>query len=96
MQIKATYNKGNLEFSEPIRLTRDEFQVVVDLPDDVILSGQTEWNKEESASHSDLSGSELLAKFRQILGSMHEQRPSASVQEDKDTYAEAIWEKYNK
>ena len=94
MQIKATYNKGSLEFSVPIRLAREEFSVVVDLPDEVILSTESGSSQEESALPSDEPGSELLAKFRQILGSMHRERPCASVEEDKDAYAEALGEKY--
>ena len=95
MQIKAIYNQGRLEFSTPIRLTREEFSVVVDLPDEVILPTETGSN-EESLSPSEMPGSELLAKFRMIMGSMHKERPSASVEEDKDTYAEALGEKYCK
>ncbi|EFI32859.1 hypothetical protein Dthio_PD0167 [Desulfonatronospira thiodismutans ASO3-1] len=94
MQIKATYNRGCLEFSVPIRLSRDEFTVLVDLPDDVVLSTEAGSKQEKSAPSSEEAGSELLAKFRRILGSMHRQRPSASVGEDKDAYAEALGEKY--
>lgn len=95
MQIKAIYNQGRLEFSTPISLSREEFPVVVDLPDEVILSAETGSN-EESDSPSEVPGAELLAKFRKIMGSMHRERPLASVEEDKDAYAEALGEKYGK
>lgn len=94
MQIKATYNQGRLEFSAPIRLNRDEFPVMVDLPDEVVLPPEADANKAASAPSSEAPGAELLAKVRAIVGPMRRQRPSASVEDDKEAYAQALGEKY--
>jgi len=36
MQIEAIYNKGRLEFTQPVRFINDQFKVRLEIPDDVI------------------------------------------------------------
>ena len=96
MQIEAIYNQGRLDFISPVKLKNAPIRVKVDLPDEVVLSIETSTNKLESVTQSEVPGAKLLSEFRKIMGSMHRERPSASVEEDKDAYAEALGEKYEK
>ncbi len=83
MQVEAIYKHGRLEFLAPLRLTRDQFPVKVELPDDVV----TELAEEDSP---------FLTGVRQILGPLHRQRPHVGVAEDKEAYLEALMEKYQR
>ena len=93
MQIEAVYNYGKLEFSKPIKFTRDRFTVVVDLPNEAIVAEFGPQNAETSAS-PDLTGAKMLDQIRRITGHLQRKRPPASVEEDKNAFSEALAEKY--
>ena len=95
MQIEAVYNYGKLEFSEPIKFTKDRFTVVVDLPDEAIVAEFSPKNAEASAP-PDLKSSKMLDQIRRIKGPLHRKRPPASVEEDKNAFSEALAEKYSR
>lgn len=95
MQIEAVYNYGKLEFSEPIKFTRDRFKVVVDLPDEAIVAEFSPQNA-EAAPPADLTSAKMLDQIRLITGPLKGKRPPASVEEDKNAFSEALAEKYSR
>jgi hypothetical protein len=95
MQIEAIYDSGKLEFSEPIKFTRNRFKVIVDLPDEAIVAELSPQNAGASAL-PDLKGSKMLDQIRQITGPLQRKRPPASVEEDKLAFSEALAEKYSR
>ncbi len=43
MQVEAIYNKGRLEFTQPVRFVRDQFKVTLEVPDDqIVIENNTE------------------------------------------------------
>ncbi len=95
MQVKAQYIQGRLEFAVPLRLARDSFPVVVELPDSAVHSGDTpSTTKDNAPLPSSSLGRELLEEFRKILGPFQAKRPAASVVEDRAAYIDALAEKY--
>nr|WP_031386786.1 hypothetical protein [Desulfonatronum thiodismutans] len=96
MQIKAHYSQGRLEFAVPLRLARDSFPVVVELPDSAVHSEETPSTSNNATLPPRPLGRELLEEFRKILGPFQAKRPAASVGEDRAAYIDALAEKYTK
>ncbi|GAB6057089.1 hypothetical protein [Desulfonatronum parangueonense] len=96
MQVKAQYIQGRLEFAVPLRLARDSFPVMVELPDSAVLSEESPPTRDNTPLPSRSLGRELLDEFREILGPFQEKRPAASVEEDRAAYIDALAEKYTK
>lgn len=96
MQVKAIYDDGVINFTQPLRFKHNKFEVLVNIPEveleDLPMSSSIFDSGDVNGSHSpaDL----LLMRIKQILGPYYGHHPASSVEQDKATYLEALEEKY--
>lgn len=100
MQVKAIYEDGVINFTQPLRFKHSRFEVIVNIPevelDDLPVSPSISASGGVKGDNNHSAAELLLIKIKQILGSYYRQHPSSSVEQDKATYLEALEEKYNR
>lgn len=99
MQVEVIYENGHLRFNQPLKFKHQYVKITVDVPDeeiayptDTTITTYDLTNKLEEAADK----SPMLNKIREILGHYYKPRPSATVAEDKEVYAQALLEKHGR
>ncbi len=100
MQVKAIYEDGAINFTQPIRFKHSKFEVVVNIPEaefeDLSLSPPVHTSERVKDDNSLNAADSILKKIKQILGPYYRQHPASSVEQDKAIYLEALEEKYSR
>lgn len=92
MRLEAIYDNGKLEFQDKVHFVHNKFPVAVTVADAEIVTSQEMAIDAPSTS----SAHALLARVRDILGPLDRERPQTTVSQDKESYQDALEEKYLK
>ncbi|MDP2416295.1 MAG: hypothetical protein U1D25_13070 [Hydrogenophaga sp.] len=92
MQVEAIYNQGNIQLLQPLHLKRNNFRLVVNVPDEEIAAAplpvyqsETQVNQQPAMLSFADTVEQILAPYRQILNA-----PPATEPMDY----QAIWEEH--
>jgi hypothetical protein len=91
MQVKAIYNKGQLELPADTVLRKDVFQVKVEIPDEILVNSQAKGSAEKPGTRSGKFS--ISTQLDEILG------PDRGGQKDPSLHAgeyKRIWDEHRK
>jgi hypothetical protein len=94
MQVEAIYDHGQITFDHPVRLAKERFPVILEIPDTVLIPIAEATARVTNEHPADSDGKLLLEEIRQILGPLSKMRAAVSSAEDKSALSEALAEKY--
>lgn len=92
MQVEAIYNQGNIQLLQPLRLKRNNFRLVVNVPDEEIAAAslpvpqsETQVNQPPAVLYFAETVEKILAPHRQLLNAQPASEPMD---------CQAIWEEH--
>jgi hypothetical protein len=91
MQIEAIYDQGRIELTQAIHLRHPRVRVLVEVPDEEVVAPS---ESSEMTAGGPADQDDLLTEIKQILGPLYRQRPSTSIEEDKQALVDCYAEKY--
>lgn len=94
MQVEAVYDHGQVTFDRPVRLAKERFSVILEIPDTALIPDADAPGSETNKHLGDADGKRVLEEIRQILGPLSKTRAPVSSTDDKSALSEALAEKY--